>query len=1114
MQAFELFPRQKSTTPIVFTQRRTIRTRARNMRETYTRPRELMQPHLYSNNAYAQSGVHWNSPLEDHRTWHTSRLVDFVYWGRELGLATNLHRHQRTAFDFDDPVHPTRIPSYIPRHRIEENAPNPVLRSALSEDFDPTLKPYSITEHRFTLYRNQPNQPKHSFPFHFQRYPNRLKITDASDVGSHEAFQVGDVPNFLRGNFQPQRNHPHSSVRTGKTPGLDLPFYGELDHEHMEAFSSPLNKEQTVCANYGRFSASLYINVPSQDQTLDTRTALCLGNEIDRHTNAILSKLTLLKSAQSGWTNKFCSGYSIEYLGRTMRELARVRRSLPEYAPGDSAEKKKNPGWDLDALPLYYTPERQEEARFLHLADRHLRAHMKLLWKSFSANRPLLTLINGECHTSGIGLALLPKYAVLRDSTVFHADGPNHGLPPFGGYIHFLCRKETSAKVPGLAEFIILTCSPLYSGDALRLGWSDLFCTLPDVDYHVREWFNNSEHLHVDAVTWQLGFLIDNLFRIDPERHSLDMERAAITPRRAQWIAETFADQQNVEGILSTLTHVEQLDQGDPQNNRDQNLSHPFTTTVLNAVEELKSSRLALRTAPWEITELSEDIGLENLTPTDVFSSYFFEYDPRTGHSVSRLRRPEIKKWQDLREQEKAAFKRSRLHTIHRHVYVRMPRGVKTISFDYAFHFGEPPRDDQTLKDLLCKIRAMTHFSETEELRLGWFLPTNKMARLRNDDELILCLLNDPGYEDPALLLNYPPIYLVCHPMTISFSEWAYSVKHLLLSYCPFALKCGLRMIQVVRGDEVQSKPLSMSETLELERRVFLRVMQRSDFHTVGSYLAPLPTIVQTQAAEDPTARENMEPTVEPEKIFDIAPEGQILGGHLFFRRPKWSPKVLEDVSEASVSAMFAPLEFERDQRCEIDLQVETYTARSVLQSMEDVGIQLVPRLGTPDVPNLKTNIQLNKNFDFYTMARHPWKGYASSWRSDGYTEGSLKYLTENYEHAYKYLYGQGPRANYWQNSPAARALGTLDNCAIKAENETPPDVKNAQLLRENFWDVIRDAEHGLEKWARTLNSQSRRQKFDYRKETPTPQENLYDDRYYQWFITPGRHPNPSLSLK
>ena len=46
------------------------------------------------------------------------------------------------------------------------------------------------------------------------------------------------------------------------------------------------------------------------------------------------------------------------------------------------------------------------------------------------------------------------------------------------------------------------------------------------------------------------------------------------------------------------------------------------------------------------------------------------------------------------------------------------------------------------------------------------------------------------------------------------------------------------------------------------------------------------------------------------------------------------------------------------------------------------------------------------------------------------------------------------------------------------------------------------------------LRRKSKNGKFGYRLELASPQEKIYDDRYYQWFITPGRHPNPSMVIK
>ena len=228
----------------------------------------------------------------------------------------------------------------------------------------------------------------------------------------------------------------------------------------------------------------------------------------------------------------------------------------------------------------------------LAAADAPFRAAVRLLWRGFGAGRPLMTLINGKCRGVGCGLALLPQYAALRDSTEFVHDGPDHGLTPFGGLTHFLARTETSLKYPGLAEFVMLTGTPLYAGDALRLGWSDLFSTLPDLEYQIRDWFNDTEHMHNDAVAWQLGYLLDTVFKMK-QHHATSMERTALTPARARWIEEVFADQAAVEGVLASLTAVEALPLSDPANTADANLSAVATLpSVAAGVAALSSHEL------------------------------------------------------------------------------------------------------------------------------------------------------------------------------------------------------------------------------------------------------------------------------------------------------------------------------------------------------------------------------------------------------------------------------------------------------------------------------------------------------------------------------------------
>lgn len=52
--------------------------------------------------------------------------------------------------------------------------------------------------------------------------------------------------------------------------------------------------------------------------------------------------------------------------------------------------------------------------------------------------------------------------------------------------MRLLARHETSLKYPGLAEFITLTGTSLFAGDVLRLGWTDLFTSLPDMAFYIK----------------------------------------------------------------------------------------------------------------------------------------------------------------------------------------------------------------------------------------------------------------------------------------------------------------------------------------------------------------------------------------------------------------------------------------------------------------------------------------------------------------------------------------------------------------------------------------------------------------------------------------------------
>ncbi|RNC30824.1 hypothetical protein TcCL_Unassigned06657, partial [Trypanosoma cruzi] len=255
--------------------------------------------------------------------------------------------------------------------------------------------------------------------------------------------------------------------------------------------------------------------------------------------------------------------------------------------------------------------------------DDAIRQHASLIWRVYTAPRPLMALTNGKCRGTGCGVSLYSKYCALKDASEFIFDGPNLGITPYGGLTRLLARPETSLKYPGLAEFIMLTGTSLFAGDALRLGWTDLFTTLPDMSYHIKDWFDTTEHMHNDAVAWQLGHLLETCFKMK-EAHSSAMERVAITPVRARWIEDSFADQPSVNHIINTLSEIERLPITAKQNTCDQTRCTPYTLTSVEAgISKLEKHRLRYTHSPWDITPPEDEVALQHAS--EIFNAYVLE---------------------------------------------------------------------------------------------------------------------------------------------------------------------------------------------------------------------------------------------------------------------------------------------------------------------------------------------------------------------------------------------------------------------------------------------------------------------------------------------------------
>eukprot|EP00760_Papus_ankaliazontas_P004439 PhM_4_TR11890/c0_g1_i1/m.42715 len=1086
------------------TQRRGIKTRDNRKLLTENLKfggwQNTMIPHRYTLNPQKQCGVFFNTHHSHHHMWKTREVVDFLNWERTNGQAKMPLRNQRTWYDFNDSVVPTRMPRYADRAILTNQDPSESFEDSISSEINPHARGFAEPKHMDQYNVLRPfHTAKYTLPDEWDHYQTRLGIYSQSSIGDEKMFRIGDIPEAVGWDVAPSRaaavtmdNH------TQIIPGIHKPYLGEPDRMNMESMAQPLNPNNTVCANYGRYSTSLYLNTPTYENVLDIKTTRSLCKNFDMMTNSPLQKVTLFKAAQSGLTDKFCGGFCVEHFALLMNK----REALLSKLKKKGSKKKSLSKEEYDAL--------KSANEVLSTMARDSRTYIELLWKTFAAGRPLLTLVNGTAHNVGMGLALLSKYSCLRDSTELICDGPNFGMTPFGGATHFLARHETSTKYPGLAEFVMLTGAPLYAGDALRLGWTDLFTTYPDVDYHVKTWFENSEHMHNDAVTWQLGYLLDSMMRIDPATHRVDMERVAITKQRAAWIENVFADQTKVEDIITTLSQIEALDSADPHNTHDKNLSSSFVQgdSLADIVRSLRSNRMMFSLAPWELTELPEDFDMQAQQLSSAFSNYYFNaVQTEKGRlDLIEFDRSTLNKWKEFRLREQKAFEAHQLSNLWRHVYVRTSGTKGTVSsFDFEFRFpiteGEYEGRDSVLKQVLAAAKKALNLDEGRSAKLGWCTPNSTSVHLRSDNELLTALVNDPGFEDPEKRLNYPPIYLDVECETVSFSEWAHGVKYVLLSQSPFALKCSMRLLQEVRGDFNNGEVQSVSQTLSTEYRVMHRMMQRPDFYKVGRGIV---RGVEGVRKSDVESQLHMSSSrdVTYDATYEDTPEGRKISGHTFYTRPKWSPSTLEEVKDEDVEAVFRPLDFEKDRAIEVHAPTVAFDSHRVRCNVMGLGIDVSARLGTNDNPNRKSDAHCPTNVNFYEMARHPWMEYASSWRLDGYTEGSMQYLEDNVKHADTHLYGNGTPRNYWQNSPKDR--NARDN------RERAPDEVGQELLRDNFWSVVQDAEKSVTSWVQGMRTKSESSQLQYRAELASQQEKVYDDYYYRWFATPGEHPNPS----
>ena len=1158
-----------------------------------------------------QSGVQFLTHYEDHRRWNIRRdFIDYMNWGREQGQAHLPHRHNRVAFDFNDAVHPTALPRGATAGQFEGQDPSFAdgAHPSLSSTFDRNKVLFSTPTHMNRAYSELlPGDVRVRV---LRDRPLDAKGLDGRAMGMTTVEGKGDgfmghlpATNYAFGNASTipwgRENYPIDQVGfvPGRVPGVNAPFRGETDGQHMQAMSQPLTEDNRVTGNDGRFSKTLYMNYPERDNVLTTSLAKDLNEQIDMATNAAYSKLVVLKGAQSGLTDKFSAGMDIEQYSYDLAMAAKYEAEANAFGAEMAAEKaadktgnKNNTNTKIASLAAKRVSRLDLAARHRRRVDEGLRSQAALLWRTFTAPRPLMTFVNGRCHNTACGLALLAKFPALRDSTELIVDGPTFGLTPYGAMTNLLARPETAGKMPGLAEFTVLTSNALYAGDALSLGWTDLFTTFQDMDYHIKDWFNATEHMHNDAIAWQLGQLLDSCFRMK-DHHSTALERRAVTPVRARWIEDAFADQPSVEAIVRTLSVMEKLPTGpspaaaaEAGNGFDVGTVTPYSLYDVEAgISKLSKNNLHFALAPWDITPLAADGGAAGFTESgealetvdgdkvksnfaSIFTNYVFERDAK-GREVAVLKRADrarMRAWRKQRYQEYNDYVAMVNAPVKRHVFARV-EGCDGKLVDFEFFFDRTKAaaeaaaaagttasatpssdDDAMLKSVLREVAAKMGYDPARPLELGWYLPTLDTARIRTDDELVKVLQNDPGFEAPSDTHQtvHPPVYFIVKRPTIHMSEWAYATKHQLLLASPFALKASFQLLADVRNgrrptaaaktnnsnatelEVAEASIQSISETLATEFRYISRLVRRPDFYATG-YNATrtmdqweqleADKAVHLHLSDQPTHR----PAVDFEEVFE---RDVTVDGHKFLLRPRWSPATLEEVPDAAIEALRAPLDFEADAGL-TEIHVPTYTNKAdrIAASINDIGgFEVVPGLGDKTdgaAAPLVADAHVPTNVNFYVMARHPWTDQANSWRQDTFTDASLEYMKNKYDDALQQINRgantassssseangggrqQVMRSNYWPSKADVEGDGKFE-----AEEEA--------LLKDRLYNAVDAASNKVEEWASTLRTAAQKQSLEYKIEITSQQERFYDDNYYRWFVRPGEHPNPSGLLR
>jgi enoyl-CoA hydratase/carnithine racemase len=1088
-------------------------------------PIELRFYQRYSNNPLKASGVQFLTHLNHHQRWRArGDYIDYMNWGREQGQARLPHRHQRVAFDFNDSMPPTKAAYREELFASQDPSSHRSGHDSMDDDFNPNKKVFSGPQHWNRLFSKRRAGEGDIRVAEFGTKSLLGDLVSYTDVDSESAFHVESRT----------ANH-------GLVPGINQPFLGEQDTKMMQSMSVPLDKEQLITTNDGRFSKSLYLNNPSKHQHVSASLAKKLASEIDRSTNAVHSKLTTLSAAQSGLTDYFCQGIDFEQVAhhQSMANVCKFQvEGLNEEVKlaGGSKGSPKLAQLQHKIQDLLDRAQRHEQS-----ADAVLRQNAGLLWRVFTAARPFMTVINGRCRGTGCGVGLMAKYAVTRDSSEFTFDGPNRALTPFGGLTHFLARPETSLKFPGLAEFTMLTGSSLFAGDVLRLGWTDLFSATPDLEYHIKEWFNNTEHMHNDAIAWQLGHLLESTCKMR-DAHSGAVERSSVTPTRANWIEDAFADQPSVESIVSTLSQMERVSVKDPNNTVDfQATVTPYTLpSVDHGVSKLRATNMHFSLEPWDITAPIEPI--EAIPLADIFSSYVLERrgDIDVALNTDRLK---LSRWRDQRYKEYKEFQALKKAPQVRHVFARLEGCEgKLVDFEFVFDKNTADEESRTIRSmqnalhrkagnstsslanadelaeierlsmvegLKAEIRNRLDFPGDRNISIGWYLPTLDTAEVLTDEELLQILRTDPGVEG-ATQTKFPPIYFIVKRREMYMSEWAYAVKHQLLLQSPFALKASFALLQSVRGDGSHEQVSSISESLTKEFRYLRRMITRPEFFNVGQHTErDMAYWEDVRDRRSNNIHETEQSPLRPMKLFSEVFEGNVvIDGHKFQCRPRWFPRTLEDVNDTEISRLAAPLDFGEDFTTELD--VPTFSAKQdFIQGMvDDAGVEVVPGLGEPDRLSAATapllgNAHVPENVNFYEMARHPWNDKQTSWRQDGFTAGSQEYFMQQYQAAEKELYdskGTGQHS-YWPSTADAEKVSSW------VEDE-------AALLQDRFYAAFRDGEQQVDGWANELRKQATSGGLTKRLEIATSQEKVMDDEYYRWFIQPGVHPNPSGLLR